>query len=96
MGGLRPNYTIAHYISIYYTIKSPKRDNFLALCANHVTAEGVSMNDFFANEDVSTYGKGEKWDAAQYEALLTSGEQVTSVLEEMIKLDSARLFKSGF
>ncbi|KAL8531106.1 hypothetical protein ACS0TY_007933 [Phlomoides rotata] len=66
--------------------QSPKRDNFLALCANHVTAEGVSMYDFFANEDVSTYGKGEKWDAAQYEALLTGGEQVTSVLEEMIKL----------
>ncbi|KAL0459040.1 UNVERIFIED_CONTAM: protein PEP-RELATED DEVELOPMENT ARRESTED 1, chloroplastic [Sesamum latifolium] len=32
-------------------------------------------------------GTGEKkWDAAQYEALLKGGEQVTSVLEEMAKL----------
>lgn len=28
----------------------------------------------------------EKWDSAKYEALLNGGEQVTSVLKEMVKL----------
>lgn len=70
----------------------PKRPKFVALSANHVTAEGVPMSDFFANQDASTYGKGEKWDAAQYAALLEGGEQVTSVLEEMIKLVSSCFF----
>ncbi|KAK6163964.1 hypothetical protein DH2020_000828 [Rehmannia glutinosa] len=51
------------------------------------TAEGFPMEDFFAKEDVTTKETGEKkWDAAQYEALLKGGEQVTSVLEEMVKL----------
>lgn len=30
----------------------------------------------------------DKWDSAKYEALLKGGEQVTSVMEEMIKLAS--------
>ncbi|KAI3450123.1 hypothetical protein Pfo_006788 [Paulownia fortunei] len=66
----------------------PKRAKFSVLCAAHVaTAEGFSMNEFFANDDVTSKGTGEKkWDAAQYEALLRGGEQVTSVLEEMVKL----------
>ncbi|KAL0389235.1 UNVERIFIED_CONTAM: protein PEP-RELATED DEVELOPMENT ARRESTED 1, chloroplastic [Sesamum calycinum] len=65
-----------------------KRAKFRAICAAHVApSEGYSMNDFFANDDVIGNGTGEKkWDAAQYEALLKGGEQVTSVLEEMAKL----------
>lgn len=47
------------------------------------------MDGFFADDDVATKGTGEKkWDASQYEALLKGGEQVTSVLEEMVKLVS--------
>lgn len=72
-----------------------KRANFSALCATHVAAEGFPMNDFFANDDETTKGLGEKkWDAAQYEALLKGGEQVTSVLEEMVKLVSLDCFIS--
>ncbi|KAK4407541.1 protein PEP-RELATED DEVELOPMENT ARRESTED 1, chloroplastic [Sesamum angolense] len=65
-----------------------KRAKFRAICSAHVApSEGYSMNDFFANEDVIGNGTGgKKWDAAQYEALLKGGEQVTSVLEEMAKL----------
>ncbi|GFP91178.1 hypothetical protein PHJA_001261800 [Phtheirospermum japonicum] len=65
-----------------------KRAKFPALCAAQVaTADGFPMNEFFANDGANTKGTGEnKWDSAQYEALLKGGEQVTSVLEEMVKL----------
>ncbi|KAK6163976.1 hypothetical protein DH2020_000840 [Rehmannia glutinosa] len=79
-------YLTRHY---HFHLKQfAKRTKFPALCAAHVaTAEGFPMEDFFAKEDLTTKETGEKkWDAAQYEALLKGGEQVTSVLEEMVKL----------
>ncbi|KAL3653249.1 Protein PEP-RELATED DEVELOPMENT ARRESTED 1, chloroplastic [Castilleja foliolosa] len=66
-----------------------KRGKFSALhAAQFATADGSPMNEFFGNEGANnTKGTGEnKWDTAQYEALLKGGEQVTSVLEEMVKL----------
>ncbi|XP_012835438.1 PREDICTED: uncharacterized protein LOC105956144 [Erythranthe guttata] len=45
------------------------------------------MDGFVRNDGVENKGTGEKkMDASQYEALLKGGEQVTSVLEEMVKL----------
>ncbi|XP_042044854.1 protein PEP-RELATED DEVELOPMENT ARRESTED 1, chloroplastic-like [Salvia splendens] len=60
----------------YFLKHTPSRPNFPSLSATHA---GATING-----DTS---KGEeKWDASQYQALLKGGEQVTSVLEEMIKL----------
>lgn len=68
----------------------PKRTKSPAICVAHA---GVTMKDFFANDDVSAEAPGQQtWDTAQYQALLNGGEQVTSVLEEMIKLVSLRSF----
>ncbi|KAL7113663.1 hypothetical protein ACP275_04G074300 [Erythranthe tilingii] len=64
-----------------------KRAEFSALRVA-ATTEGVPpMDGFVANDGVENKGTGEKkMDASQYEALLKGGEQVTSVLEEMVKL----------
>ncbi|KAL2488309.1 hypothetical protein Fot_41601 [Forsythia ovata] len=68
-----------------------KRMNFLALCATYeASSQGIPMDQFFA-QDGGTNKRNRKQenpklDAAQYEALLKGGEQVTSVLEEMVKL----------
>ncbi|KAH6766008.1 hypothetical protein C2S52_016991 [Perilla frutescens var. hirtella] len=78
-----PSFFLRRY-SRFHLNRFPKRPKFPAICAAQA---GVTMNDFFANDGVSSKGLGEeKWDAAQYEALLKGGEQVTSVLEEMIML----------
>ncbi|KAL1545065.1 Protein PEP-RELATED DEVELOPMENT ARRESTED 1, chloroplastic [Salvia divinorum] len=69
------------FLRSYYLKHTPSRSNFPSLSATHA---GATINNFFANGD-HTSGE-EKWDAAQYQALLKGGEQVTSVLEEMIKL----------
>ncbi|KAG6436789.1 hypothetical protein SASPL_101691 [Salvia splendens] len=66
----------------YYLKHTSSRSNFPSLSATHA---GATIN----GDDTS---KGEeKWDASQYQALLKGGEQVTSVLEEMIKLVSLQL-----
>lgn len=66
----------------YFLKHTPSRPNFPSLSATHA---GATING-----DTS---KGEeKWDASQYQALLKGGEQVTSVLEEMIKLVSLQFF----
>ncbi|CAA0805972.1 Unknown protein [Striga hermonthica] len=64
------------------------RAEFRPLYVPHVaTADGFPMDEFFADGSVDTKGAGEeKWSAAEYEALLKGGEQVTSVLQEMVKL----------
>ncbi|CAA3001431.1 protein PEP-RELATED DEVELOPMENT ARRESTED 1, chloroplastic [Olea europaea var. sylvestris] len=68
-----------------------KRTSFLALCGTFEAASrGLPMDQFFAQDGGTTNRRGEqgnrKLDAAHYEALLRGGEQVTSVLEEMVKL----------
>ncbi|GER40650.1 hypothetical protein STAS_17333 [Striga asiatica] len=65
-----------------------KRAKFRPLYVAHVaTADGFPMDEFSADGSVDTKGTGdEKWSAAEYEALLKGGDQVTSVLQEMVKL----------
>ncbi|XP_047980305.1 protein PEP-RELATED DEVELOPMENT ARRESTED 1, chloroplastic [Salvia hispanica] len=63
----------------YYLKHTPSRSNFPSLSATHA---GATIN----GDDTSKGPGEEKWDASQYQALLKGGEQVTSVLEEMIKL----------
>lgn len=46
--------------------------------------------------DREEHQEEDKWDSAKYEALLKGGEQVTSVMEEMIKLVSASFLYSHF
>ncbi|XP_051134556.1 protein PEP-RELATED DEVELOPMENT ARRESTED 1, chloroplastic [Andrographis paniculata] len=72
-----------HYL---FNLKpSSAKDRCLPLCATHASVS--PMEGFFANDDSNDKGNGDKnLDAAQYEALLKGGEQVTSVFEEMITL----------
>ncbi|KAG8388863.1 hypothetical protein BUALT_Bualt02G0169200 [Buddleja alternifolia] len=80
---------LVHHRRRFHLKQFSKGAKYSTLCAAHVApAEGFPMGELFANDDVSSKGIGEdqKWSAAQYEALLTGGEQVTSVLEEMAKL----------
>ncbi|OVA08682.1 hypothetical protein BVC80_1611g36 [Macleaya cordata] len=62
----------------------PKKQSSWNLSASYEVGGGFPEEDF----GVKTKEKGQdaKWDPSYYEALLNGGEQVTSVLEEMIKL----------
>lgn len=67
-----------------------RRDKHLIFCA-------ASMGEFSAHGDSSRGETGERRrDSSQYEALLKGGEQVTSVLEEMVTLVSLLLLLLSF
>lgn len=67
-----------------------RRSRFLSLCTSYEVGGGYPESDFLERERTShahTQDQfNEKMDNSQYEALLKGGEQVTSVLQEMITL----------
>ncbi|KAJ8440348.1 hypothetical protein Cgig2_012784 [Carnegiea gigantea] len=67
-----------------------RKTQFLSLCTSYEVGGGYPESDFVESERASRAHNQEqfnqKLDASQYEALLKGGEQVTSVLQEMITL----------
>lgn len=56
------------------------------------------MEEIFGQNNGSSSSTGqenEEWDSSQYEALLKGGEQVVSVLQEMVKIVSFPLIWFG-
>ncbi|XP_057964478.1 protein PEP-RELATED DEVELOPMENT ARRESTED 1, chloroplastic [Malania oleifera] len=64
------------------------KHNLLALCTSYEVGGGFTSEGFDAQAgSPETQEKGNrKWSTAEYEALLKGGEQVTSVLQEMVTL----------
>ncbi|XP_052172508.1 protein PEP-RELATED DEVELOPMENT ARRESTED 1, chloroplastic-like isoform X2 [Diospyros lotus] len=69
-----------------------KRQHFLAPCSTHDVGGGfrLPIDEFDAQTTTTSSNdakqEDQKWHPSQYDALLKGGEQVTSVLQEMIKL----------
>lgn len=74
----------------WQTKQPTKNGNFLALAAAYEVGGGYPDDELDVQDrsGVSQEQGSQKLDASQYEALLKGGEQVTSVLQEMITLVS--------
>ncbi|KAF5741315.1 hypothetical protein HS088_TW10G00311 [Tripterygium wilfordii] len=85
----KPSSCCQHY---QCRLKQPqKRGRLLALCSSYAVGGGfpdeeLDMRDRANGSSRTPEQKGQKIDPTQYEAILKGGEQVTSVLEEMITL----------
>ncbi|XP_010241755.1 PREDICTED: uncharacterized protein LOC104586281 isoform X2 [Nelumbo nucifera] len=62
-----------------------KQTTWTALCASYEVGGGYPDEDVSLKTRAREQGD-QKWDPSDYEALLKGGEQVASVLEEMVKL----------
>uniref|UniRef100_A0A5B7BH34 Uncharacterized protein n=1 Tax=Davidia involucrata TaxID=16924 RepID=A0A5B7BH34_DAVIN len=85
---LPSSYFPSHHHNHRWKLKQSKNQKFLALRASYEVGGGFPEQELDV-QDGSTRRKEQgnaKWDTSQYEALLKGGEQVTSVLEEMVKL----------
>ncbi|CAK9188566.1 unnamed protein product [Ilex paraguariensis] len=77
-----------HHYHKQWSLNQPRNRRFLALCASYEVGGGFSPEELNMQDRTTRKQEqdNEKLDASQYEALFKGGEQVTSVLEEMIKL----------
>ncbi|PSR86306.1 Nucleolar complex protein 14 [Actinidia chinensis var. chinensis] len=78
-----------HQHSLYHHQWQPKKfkkPKLLSICASYEVGGGFSDEELRRKSGRRQEPESPKLDTSQYEALLKGGEQVTSVLEEMVKL----------
>ncbi|KAG8642021.1 protein PEP-RELATED DEVELOPMENT ARRESTED 1, chloroplastic [Manihot esculenta] len=85
-----PFFTSSSFHCSQWPLKQPRRKKpLLVLCTNSEVSGGY-LDGEFGVQNKRSRTHDEKWndklDSSQYEALLKGGEQVTSVLQEMITL----------
>lgn len=81
-----------HNLNQQWQAKEPKKNgNFLALAATYEVGGGYPDDELDAQgrRGVAQEQENPKLDTSQYEALLKGGEQVISVLQELITLVSS-------
>lgn len=79
-----------HYKHHFALIKRPtvttNNNTQWRLCFSYEVGGGYPAEDFNSHKNKTLFDGDQKMDNAQYEALLKGGDQVTSVLQEMITL----------